>query len=168
MFQRSGRFGLSVKPFDILRCRDSPRQDHLEGDDPVQVPLSRTIDDPHPAARDLAEQLVLTKVPDEPARRFFGSTDIISPMSHTGFESPCPVCIFDRLAGVIQLGHISHRWIVMGWVRLRIFARLILGNFFGHEQGGANEGYEWIDGVLANDTLYVFYYQQTVERGSDP
>jgi hypothetical protein len=56
----------------------------------------------------------------------------------------------------------------MGWVRLRIFARLILGNFFGHEQGGANEGYEWIDGLLANDTLYVFYYQQSVARGSDP
>ena len=81
----------------------------------------------------------------------------------------------------------------MGWVRLRIFARLFLGQFFGHDQSGANEGYEWVDGlategayfskidgtmvgdnsfeiggVLANDTLYVFYYQQTVERGSDP
>jgi hypothetical protein len=37
----------------------------------------------------------------------------------------------------------------MGWVRLRIFARLFLGQFFGHDQSGANEGFEWIDGLAA-------------------
>ena len=41
-----------------------PREDHLEGDDPVQADLPGLVDDAHPAPGDLLQQLVVAEVAD--------------------------------------------------------------------------------------------------------
>ncbi len=59
MVQSGGRLGLAAKPREVGRGGQFAAKDHFEGDDPSQADLPRTKDDPHPAATDLFENLVI-------------------------------------------------------------------------------------------------------------
>ena len=50
-----------AEALDEILGRERPGQKHLHRDDPVQAHLPRSIDDAHPAPRDLLQQFVITK-----------------------------------------------------------------------------------------------------------
>ncbi len=52
------QFPLSPEPGQVLGAGVFARQDHLERDQPVETNLSRLVDNPHPAAPQLTEELV--------------------------------------------------------------------------------------------------------------
>ena len=62
MLEAGGRDGFGAKALDELRAGLRPEQQHLERDNPVQALLPGLIDDPHPAPRDLLQQLVVAEV----------------------------------------------------------------------------------------------------------
>ena len=64
MIQIRRRFGLGVKPFDIVFAGQLPGQDHLQRDDAVQADLPSFVDHAHPAAGDLFQQFVIAEAAD--------------------------------------------------------------------------------------------------------
>ena len=70
--------GLGKEAPDLLRPGEGPGQDPLEGDGPVEAPLPRAVDDPHPAARDLAFDLEVGERHSGPGRRARHG-DVVSP-----------------------------------------------------------------------------------------
>jgi hypothetical protein len=55
-----GQLGLAAEPLPLHLGRERAGQDHLQGHGPAQVAMPRLIDDPHPAAPDLAQDDVLS------------------------------------------------------------------------------------------------------------
>ncbi len=56
------RLGLVLKPPQLVFGGQRGRPDHLERDRPVEADLAGLVDDPHAAAADLADQLVVAEV----------------------------------------------------------------------------------------------------------
>ena len=54
-----GQLGLAAEPLPLHLGGEPAGQDHLQGHRPAQVAMPRLVDDPHPAAPDLAEYDVL-------------------------------------------------------------------------------------------------------------
>jgi len=59
--ESGGGLGLALEPFHHLVAGPLAEQEHLDRDDPVELHLPRLVDDPHPAVRQLLEQLVIPK-----------------------------------------------------------------------------------------------------------
>ena len=55
-------FCLGMKPLDLLRAGQLSGKDQLQGHDPLEVHLAGLVDDAHPAARDLLQQLIIAEV----------------------------------------------------------------------------------------------------------
>ena len=68
MVEVGGGLGLGVEPLDVGVVGELAGEDHLEGHGAVQADLPRLVDDPHAAAGDLAEQLVVAEAPGMPGR----------------------------------------------------------------------------------------------------
>ena len=56
MLETRGGLSFDPKALDKRLARQFAEKQQLERDDPVQTLLSRSIDNPHPAARDFFEQ----------------------------------------------------------------------------------------------------------------
>ena len=63
------RLGLVLEPPQLVLRGQRGRPDHLERDRPVEADLAGLVDDPHAAAAQLADQLVVAEVADASARR---------------------------------------------------------------------------------------------------
>src|SRR5262245_45666532 len=70
MAEPGDRARLAVEPLDVLGGRLAG-EDHLERDQAIEAGLARLVDDAHPAARDLAEDVVRAEPPGlaEPGER---------------------------------------------------------------------------------------------------
>ncbi len=66
-----GQLGLTAEPLPLHLGREPAGQDHLQGHRPAQVAMPRLVDDPHPAAPDLAQDDVLPDLAG--GRRTFGA-----------------------------------------------------------------------------------------------
>ncbi len=60
--EAGGGFRFGVEAFDVDLLGELAGQDHLHGDRPIEADLPGVEDDAHSAARDLADQLVVTEV----------------------------------------------------------------------------------------------------------
>src|SRR5262249_52965655 len=58
MLELGRRLGLAEEALLLPLAREVPREEDLQGDDPVQVALPRLVDGPHAAAGDLLQDLV--------------------------------------------------------------------------------------------------------------
>ena len=68
MVEVGGRLGLAVEPLDVGLIGELAGEDHLECDGPVEADLPGLEDDPHAAAGDLADDLVVAEVADAGGR----------------------------------------------------------------------------------------------------
>ena len=64
MVQVGRRLRLGAEPLHFTARREASGQDHLERDQAVERHLPGLVDDPHPAPRDLLQQLVVAEVAD--------------------------------------------------------------------------------------------------------
>ncbi len=60
--EQRDRLGLVLEPSQLVVRGQCGRPDHLERDRPVEADLAGLVDDPHAAAADLADQLVVAEV----------------------------------------------------------------------------------------------------------
>ena len=72
MVQVGGGLGLEVEALDLGLARQVAREDHLEGDGPVEFDLPGFVDDAHAAAGDLALKFVVAEIADDVAERQVG------------------------------------------------------------------------------------------------
>ena len=85
--QLSRRLRLLPKPLHRFAGGQLPGQDQLDGDQPVQSPLPRPVDDPHSPAGDLRQQLVVAELRQHPCRiKWSGKS--MTPWSLRGAGSP--------------------------------------------------------------------------------
>ena len=69
MVEVGDRLGLVAEPPRVVLARTRAVADHLEGDQAVQAPLPSPVHHPHPAPRDLAQQLVVAEFQPRVSRR---------------------------------------------------------------------------------------------------
>ena len=69
VMELSSRFCLGAKPGQIHRRRQIATQHHLQGDDPVEALLPRLVHDSHATAPEFRQQLIVTTVAGQHARR---------------------------------------------------------------------------------------------------
>jgi len=59
VLQTRGGGGFGAEALDEVLSRQRPGQQHFHGDDPVQAHLPRSIDDAHPAPRNLRQKFLI-------------------------------------------------------------------------------------------------------------
>ena len=62
MVEAGSGFGLQTEPGNVQWSSEFPFEDHLEGDDAVEADLPRSIHNPHAAAGDFLQQLVIAEI----------------------------------------------------------------------------------------------------------